>query len=101
MGRHRLTGPDGANFLGRVITNCEHKIEFRRTGCGELIPILATCTVRGQVGNFKLMQRLWVNTSRGMTSRAVCSEVGRPFRFMIASAMMERAELPVHRNKTL
>jgi hypothetical protein len=28
-------------------------------------------------------------------------KVGIPFRFMIASAMIERAEFPVQRNKTL
>ena len=75
MGGHRLTGPNRAYFLGRVIADCENKIEFRCTWRGELIPILASQAVRGQVGKFELMQRLGANTSRGMTSGAICSEV--------------------------
>src|SRR5260370_9328819 len=35
-----------------------------------------------------------------MTPGAVGMEVGLPLEFRIPSAMMERAEFPVHRNKT-
>jgi hypothetical protein len=66
MGGHRLTGPNGTNFLGGVVANCKHKIEFRCTGGGELIPILASRT--GKWENFDLSQRLRVNMPRGMTS---------------------------------
>jgi hypothetical protein len=38
--------PRGPNFLGRNIAHREHKTEFRPTGCGELIPILVTYTIR-------------------------------------------------------
>ena len=47
MSGHGLTGPNGAYFLGRVIADREHKVEFRCAGSGELIPILATSAVGG------------------------------------------------------
>ena len=72
MGGHRLTGPNGANFLRRVIADCEHKVEFRCTGRSEFIPILAAHTVRRQMGEFELSYCFGVNTARGMTSRAIC-----------------------------
>jgi hypothetical protein len=36
-----------------------------------------------------------------MTPGTVCSESRLPFEFMMASAIIERAELPVQRNRML
>src|SRR6266404_4299478 len=41
MGGHRLTGPDGANFLGGVVADREYEIELRCSGLSELVPIFA------------------------------------------------------------
>ena len=38
MRGHGLALPDGADLFRRVVADGEHKIEFRRAGCGELVP---------------------------------------------------------------
>jgi hypothetical protein len=56
MSGHRLARPDWTNFLGRVIADGEYKIEFRRAGPGEFIPVLAARAVRRYTGTLDLSQ---------------------------------------------
>ena len=79
---HGLAGPDGTDFARGVVANGENKIEFGRAGLRKFIPILAAQTGDRQASEFELPER------------------ERPFLLRIASAMMERAELPVQRNST-
>jgi hypothetical protein len=57
MGRQRLSRPNRAHFLGRVIANAEDKIELGRARLSKFIPTLAAKTVPGHTGNFKLPER--------------------------------------------
>ena len=56
MGGHRLTGPDRADFFGRVVANCENKVELRSARQREFIPCLAAQTLGWQVRYFELPQ---------------------------------------------
>ena len=42
VGGHRLTGPEWADFLRRVVTDRKDKIQLRCAGLGEFTPILAS-----------------------------------------------------------
>ncbi len=101
MGRHRLAWPDRTDLFSSVVTNGEDKIQLWRSWLGNLLPALAACPIGWQLGILQLLQRLGMNTSRRMTPGAVSCGVRETLLFMIASAMMERAEFPVQRNKTL
>src|SRR5579862_98378 len=54
MRSHGLTRPDGARFLGRVITNRKHKMEFGCAGLREFIPRLTPQPCGGQACSFEL-----------------------------------------------
>jgi hypothetical protein len=41
MRRHRMTGPDRADFTGGVIANGDDEIHHRRIGRCELVPAFA------------------------------------------------------------
>ena len=101
MYRHRLAGPERTHFFRCVVAHRKDKTEMGCFGCRELIPRLAACVCGTQPRPFDLTNGFRPHRSGRMAARAVGSEVAPPLRFMIASAMMERAELPVHRNRTL
>ncbi len=101
MCSHRLARPQRARFPRRVVTDGKHKIERWRAGIGELAPRLRAIT-RGVVAEtLKEFQRFRMHAPLGLASGAVGAELPGPHVAQIASAMMERAELPVHRNSTL
>ena len=101
MRSHGLARPHRANFLRRIVTDGEYEIEPGRVRLRKFVPALTAETFRRYPGGFKLAERFQANRSRGMASGAVGSELGRPLKLRIASAMTERAEFPVHRNRTL
>ena len=101
MRGHRLTGPHGADFFGGVVTDREDEIERGGIGACKLLPALAAQALRGEMSGFQLLERRWVHSSCGMAACAVRFKVGAPLWLRMASAMMERAEFPVHRNRTL
>lgn len=75
MGRHGLAWPDRTDLFGRVIANCENKMEFRRSEFGKFVPILAARPIGRQFRVLQLLQRLGMNTSCSMASCAVGGEV--------------------------
>ena len=98
---HGLSRPDRAGFLGRVVANREDELHSgapRRENSSQL---LLRKPVVEMPASLKLLQRFGTNRPRRMTSGAVAVKTGFPLWLRIASAMMERAEFPVHRNRTL
>src|SRR6204780_5899366 len=74
MSCHGLAGPDGTNLFGGIVTNREHKIEIRSTRLSQLVPCLASETIRGKAGLLKLAQCFQSNGSSGMAACAISSE---------------------------
>ena len=99
MRRHRLTRPDRAGFAGRVVANREDEIERRRALLRELVPILRTITLGRKAHLAEQPKRF------GMNSRPLggCPPKRRkrpaPSLLRIASARIDRALFPVHRNR--
>ena len=98
---HGLARPQGAQLFCRAVAHSKNKIERRRTGSCELVPRLAAQVVRAETGRLDLPKGFGPHESRGMASSTWAAKLGKPFFLIIASAMMERAEFPVHRNRTL
>ena len=101
MRRHGLPRPDGTRFLRRIVANGEDKIHLWGSRLCELFPALAAQAPSRQVRHFDQFQRFRPHDSRRVTSRTVTCEKGLPLPLRIASAIIERAEFPVHRNRTL
>jgi hypothetical protein len=101
VSRLRLTRPERADFLCGVVTDREDEIEFGCVGLCELVPTLASERVRPQMRILQLRDSLRSNYSRWAPPSTVGGDVRAALRFIIAWAMMERAEFPVRRNKTL
>jgi hypothetical protein len=64
-------------------------------------PTFASRSLRWQAGKLQLFQSFWPHYTGWKASRAVPVKCGLCFPFKIPSAMIDRAELPVQRNKTL
>ena len=77
--------PNGADLLRRVVTDCEYEIKSGRIRNRELVPAFTSQALCRNVRFFQLFQSFWPYVSR----------------WRIASAMIERAEFPVQRNRTL
>ena len=101
MRRHWLSGPNGARFGRGLIAHREHEVHKRRIGLGKLVPVFATQSFGSQAVLFKNFQCKRIYTSCRMTPRAKALNLSFPRALRIASAIMLRAELPVHRNRTL
>ena len=101
VSRHWLARPDRTNLFGGIVTNREYKIELRSARLSKLVPFLAPETIRVKVGLLKLAQCFRSNFSSGMTACAISSECRLAFMVEVASAIIDRAEFPVHRKRTL
>ena len=100
MRRHRLSGPDRARFRRRLITHREHECMNGAPGRENSLQSLLRRPSVGRSVLFEELQREWIDAPGRMTPRAEGFEFGFPEEFRIDSAMMLRAELPVHRNRT-
>jgi hypothetical protein len=72
-----MAGPDGADFLGSVITDGDDEIKFGRIGLGEFIPGFAAQGEGGQSGGFHLTKRRGMGGAFGMAACAVGGEDGK------------------------
>ncbi len=101
MGRDRLSGPGRANFARCVIANGDAEIQIRRVGLREFVPVFAPCASGGNSFFCQPFQGKRVDRSRRVAARAEGAETALANWFNKASAMMLRAELPVHRKSTV
>jgi len=97
---HRLARPHRTDLFCGVVTDGEYKIELWGIQICKLIPTLAPETARRNMRELKLLMPRDAPFPKG-DCQHVRGELGRPLKFRMASAMIERAELPVHRNNTL
>src|SRR5215472_17058414 len=74
MRRHRLAGPDRADFFGRVVADREYEIELGCSRLCKLIPALASHSRCGNVGRLKLAQSFGPYLARWIASGAVSGE---------------------------
>jgi hypothetical protein len=96
-----MSRPNRADFLRRVVTHGNNEVHLWRTGAGKFVPALASCFPDWHVCQFQLLQRFWPNLACWMTTGIVREEVRLALWLRMASAMIDRAELPVHENSTL
>ena len=98
---NRLARPYGALLGPRLVADSEDVIESRTIGRGELVPTLRA-QMLGLVGEFvEQLEDQRVDRTLGMAPRAVAFELPFAAGLMAHSAKTLRAELPVHKNKTL
>src|SRR5579862_238970 len=74
MGRDGLPGPDGTNFLRRVVANGEHEVQGWRAGFGKLLPTLAAQAGGGKARVLKFAKSLRANLPCRMAACAVRRE---------------------------
>lgn len=70
MGRHRLSRPDGANFIGGIVANRENEIEFGRTRNSELIPAFGAKDLCGMIELLQQIEGIGMNRSLRLASSA-------------------------------
>jgi hypothetical protein len=98
---HRLTRPDRA-LLGRgLVADREDEIHRRRTGLGEFAPVLGAREGGVEIQIVEQFQRIGMHFAFRVRAGGKGLEAAPPSRLRMASARMDRAELPVHRNRTL
>src|SRR5579862_6252168 len=76
MGRHRLAGPDRADFLGGVVADGEDEVHLRSAGAGEFLPAFASQPRGGYVRALQLLYRLGMHESGRMAAGAVSRGIG-------------------------
>src|SRR5258705_607775 len=76
MRRHRLTGPDRTDFVGRVVTDGKNEIQFGSTRLREFIPTLASQSLGWDTRGFEAIDRLRPHRAGWMTSCAVGAKPG-------------------------
>lgn len=79
MGGHGLAGPEGADFLCRVVTDGEDKIHLGCAGDCEFVPVLAAQIDSRQASCFELFESKRIDAAGGKAARAVGGEVGSAF----------------------
>ena len=95
-------GHTGQTSLAALSQTVKTKSSLGGAGQGEFVPGLAAQTAGRQMRHFELPQGLRSNRfPKDDFRRCKPVKLGWPLKFRMASAMIERAELPVHRNKTL
>jgi len=77
MGGSRMSGPHGACFRRRAIADCEHEVELRFTGLGELIPRLRAIAGRIVAQVLEEADRVRVNLALWLAAGAVGVEMSR------------------------
>ena len=102
MRGHRLAGPDRADLARGIVANGEDEIELGRAVLREFLPALRAVAVGRKPHLVERLER----QRDGLRPWDGCPRKRRgsgplPSRLRIASARIERAELPVHRNSTL
>jgi hypothetical protein len=97
----RLPRPNRTDFLGGIITNRENEIHTWCCGSREFFPWFAAQFRSGEFSEFQLSECAGMYAPFGRLPALYAVKFAAPLRFMMASAMMERAEFPVHKNKTL
>src|SRR5258708_18040410 len=76
MRRHRLTRPDGTDFVGRVVTDGKNEIHLGSVRLREFIPALAPQILRWNTRSFEAVDSLRPDCTRWMTSCAVGAKPG-------------------------
>ena len=98
---HRLAGPHGADFIRGVVADREDEVDLGGVRPAELIPALAAIAGGRKMRLFQLSKRVRIDNARRWLPALYAVKFGRPRKFKIASAMIDRAEFPVQRNRTL
>ena len=101
MRRHWLPRPERTDLLRGVVADREDEIEFRCVRSRKLFPALGSQAGHVVVQPSQQIEGVGMNPAFRVASCRERSESACPDRLRIASAMIERAEFPVQRNKTL
>ena len=98
---HGLARPDRADLLGGVVADREDEIERRRIGPGKLLPGFGAQALGRVVEALRAAPAPGDGSRpRGWLPALWAMNLPLPSRFITHSAMTERAELWVHRNRT-
>src|SRR5258706_4581576 len=98
---HRLSRPHWTRFRRHLIADREDEIHERSIGLSELVPVLAAQPSCRKAIFFQKLNSEWIHAAGRMTARVKGFELTLPTESRIASAIILRAELPVHKNITL
>lgn len=97
---HGLTRT-GQTSLSGIITDRKNEIEFGAPGLANSSQFLLRAAQDWHVGGLQLLEGLGRTVPAARLPALYALKLGLPFKFRSAPAMIERAELPVHKNKTL
>src|SRR5256885_11249421 len=101
MCSHRLAGPNGTNFVCRVVAHGEMKFIFGESGLANSSQLLLCKPAVGNCAASSVFSATGFTRPAGWLPALYAVKCGFPFWLRMASARIERAEFPVHRNKTL
>ena len=101
MRRHRLTRPNRAHLAGRVVADGDNEVHLRRIGFGEYVPRLARRPSVGRRRDLRSSNAFGWISPFGCDPAEYALKRPLPNSRSRDSAMMLRAEFPVHRNSTL
>ena len=90
-----------ANFLGGVVAHGKHKIHRRSAGLRELVPVLLRASAVGRFAASSSSNASGRTLPEGWLPALQAVKRGLPQRFIMASAVIVRAEFAVHRKRTL
>src|SRR5262245_5363808 len=93
--------PDRANLCCSIVADREDEIELRGTRLGELQPALRAHAAYVVIHLSQQIERIWMHLAFRMASSRNARKFPCPARLRISSAIIDRAEFPVHRNSTL
>jgi hypothetical protein len=99
--RHRLARPDWTGFARGGVADREDEIQFRRAGAGELVPTLRPEAVGRIAVSLESLERQRVDLPFGWLPAEKALKRPAPSLRKMLSAKIERALLPVQRNRTL
>ena len=98
---HRVARPDRAGPARHVVAHREDEIELRSIGGRKHVPVLAAQSPGRQLGLLQCLQGERINAPIGALPALYAENLPAPKWLRRRSAKMLRAELPVHRNRTL
>lgn len=96
-----MSGPERAGLARRIVANSEHEIELRRSFSRKFVPALRPETGNRIAELTEQFKRGWMDLPLGKLPADKAWKLPAPSLLRIASARIERAELPVQRKRAL
>src|SRR6516165_1478712 len=76
---HGLSRPNRAELFCGGVADCENKVELGSAGFSELVPVLASQTIYGQLRKFDLMKGFRMHSALWVAPRTIGGQYRRSF----------------------